>query len=133
MGCKTITDPVEGYGAKVDADGNLHVNVESVPTAPVEGRPFAAGTVAATKATVDVTSAVLVNSNADRRQIEIQNLNGANPVHLLFADSGSAAATDFRLDPGARYSFPPGVVYTGEIRAISVGGQAAVVVHEFEA
>jgi hypothetical protein len=133
MGCKSITDPVEGYGAIVDAGGNLHVSVQDLPE-PVEGRPFESGAVTTTTATVsDTASAPLVAANNDRRQIDIQNLSGTRAVHLLFAGSGSATTSHFRLDPGARYSFPPGVGYTGAIQAIAVGGSAAVVVHEFTA
>lgn len=132
MGCKSITDPVEGYGAAVDAGGNLHVSVQDLPE-PVEGRPFESGAVTTATATVDVTSAELVDANGARRQIDIQNLSGTRAVHLLFAGSGNATTSHFRLDPGARYSFPPGIGYTGAIQAIAVGGTAAVVVHEFTA
>jgi len=114
-----------GQTVKVAADG-------SVPTAvtnTVDTRP-AAGGVTRTEVSVATTGSALVSTNADRHQIQIQNLDGANPVHIRLA-GGSAAVTDLRIDPGQIYSFPPGVSYTGDITGKAVGAAVAVIVVEF--
>jgi hypothetical protein len=133
MGCKTIVDPVGGYGASVSPTGSLHVTVDGMPSAPVEGAPVAVagGSVTTTRPTVGTASSQIVASNGSRRQIDIQNLDATNAIFILLADSGSAATTHFRIGPRERFSFPSGVTYTGAIRAISENAAVAAVVHEY--
>ena len=130
MSCKTINDPVEGYAAAVDASGSLQVKVSSVD-APVETSPEQVAVVTTTLTSAATTSAQLVGPNPDRRQIDIQNLDAANAVHIRLSDASAATTGCLRIAPGERYSFPPGVCYTGHINAISAAGTPAVVVQEF--
>lgn len=143
MSCNSIKDPVDGYGAKVASDGSLHTKITSLPEpvetevtslpTPVETSPFESSSVTTTTTNASTTSAELVGSNASRRQIDIQNLDSTNAVHLLFANSGTATTSHFRLGPGERYSFPPGVVWVGAIRFVASAGTPAVVLNEFDA
>lgn len=104
----------------------------SVPTAvtnTVDTRP-AQGGVTRTEVSVATTGSPLVSANSSRRQVQIQNLDGANAVHVRLA-SGTATVADLRIDPGQTYSFPPGVSYTGDISGKAVGAAVAVIVVEF--
>lgn len=130
MSCKTINDPVEGYAASVDSGGNLQVKVSAVEST-VETTPEQVGTVTTTLTNAATSSAQLVAANASRRQIDIQNLDGANAIHIRLSDASAATTSCLRIGPGERYTFPPGVSYTGIIKFISAAGTPAVVVQEF--
>jgi hypothetical protein len=65
-----------------------------------------------------------------RRQIQVQNLDASNPVHIRLA-AASATTADLRVDPGQVYTFPPGVSYTGAVVGRAVGASVVVIVVEF--
>lgn len=128
MSCNRISDGIFRRTASVDSQGSLQVQVAGVDSV-VDALP-AAATVTTTTATVGTTSGQLVATNATRRQIDIQNLDAANPIHIVLGSS-TATTDHFRIGPRERYSFPAGVAYTGVITAIADVASAKAVVHEF--
>lgn len=107
----------DGYVADVAADGALR-------TMPA-GSQVSQGSFSVT-----TSSMTLVEAAPGRRQIQIQNLDDVNPIHIHLAAS-AAATNHLRIDPGVIYMFPPGVSYEGEIRAIAVGGSVQTAVVQF--
>jgi hypothetical protein len=110
----------EGYIAKVNSDGQVETATEVTNTVDVKA---AAGAVYRTRVTVAVTSGTLLSSRTGRRGLWIQN-QGANPVYLRF-EAAAATAQDWLVAAGGEYraeNFP----YEGEVRAIAVGGNSAV-------
>lgn len=115
-----------GFAAKVTSDGSVSAAVtNTVDTLPAQG------SVSKTEVSVATTGTQIVGANTSRRQIQIQNLDAANPVHIRL-DSSPAAVTDLRIDPGQTYSFPPGVGYTGDITGKAVGAAVQVIAVEFK-
>jgi hypothetical protein len=68
--------------------------------------------------TVGPSSTTLVSALPERVQIEIQNQSNAF-VLFVRLDASAAGPTDLAVYPQETYRFPPGVVYTGEIRGYS--------------
>ena len=123
-----------GFVAKVASDGSIAATVTNTVGAAVTNTVDtlpAQGSVSKTEVNVATTGTQIVGPNTSRRQIQIQNLDAANPVHIRL-DASGAAVTDLRIDPGQTYSFPPGVSYTGEIRGKAVGAAVQVIAVEFE-
>jgi hypothetical protein len=86
-----------------------------------------------TYASVGISSGVLVPELPGRYQIEIQNQHDTYVLHVKF-DASAATPSDLAIYPYDTYRFPPGVTYTGEIRAISQASPPmSVVVLEYYA
>jgi hypothetical protein len=106
----------EGHQARVVHDGSLQTQPAGSP-------------VTTTQEAVTTGSVRLLAQNAARRQIDLQNL-GPGDVHFRY---GGAAATtgDQKLQPGERYSFPPGVSYGGEIWVVAATVTSDIVAVEY--
>ncbi len=63
-------------------------------------------------------STQLLDEDAERYQILFQNLDDTNSIHLRFG-ADSATTDDYRVGPGASFSFPPGVSYRGKLQAVA--------------
>jgi hypothetical protein len=113
-------DGLPGNAAKVDDDGR--VATAAGPTRTVVNR--VAGS-------VGTSSAVVLSDNPRRVQLQVQNLHASNALHVSLASS-AASTQDYRLDPGAVYSFPPGVVYTGEVQLVATEMDTPFAGFEFE-
>lgn len=105
-----------GYLASVNSDGELAT--ASTPAAHAVFR---------TSVTVQTTSGVLVGARTGRRGLWVQN-QGANPVFLKF-DPSAATAGDWQVAAGSEFRAET-FAYEGEIRAISTGGNSAVLALE---
>lgn len=118
MAVSTVeTGTGEGYQATVDATGSL---LAKPGPASVETDSVSVAT----------TGTTIAAARPGRRQVDIQNLDAINPVHVRL-EAAVATTGDLKLAPGARYSFPPSVSYEGEVRGIAVGSAVTVVVVEF--
>jgi hypothetical protein len=74
----------------------------------------------------------LVGSRLGRRQIQIQNLDPGDVIHIAL-DNAPATVNHVRIDPGVIYEFPPGVSYEGAIEALAPTGDVWVAIIEFGA
>ncbi len=111
----------DGYTAKIDSTGSAFT------------KPGPASVATTTKSIVYTgTGTVVVPSRTGRRQIQIQNLDPLNPVHIRLAGT-PASASDYRIDPGAVFAFPPVIAYEGEINGIAVGAAVNIAAIEYYA
>lgn len=107
-------------------EGSLQTLVENV----VEAKGVATSAITRKDETFDSSGTTLVAANSARTQIQIQNLDASENIYIRLKDE-AASTTDLRIGPGETYSFPPGAVYTGVIRATTDSGSATAVVVEF--
>lgn len=101
---------------KVKSGGSLQADVSGSSVDATIGP--ATADVETTRSTLGTTSAEIADTDPDRTQILLQNLDGVNSIHVRF-DGTSATIDDMRLSPGGTFSFPVGVVYTGKINAVA--------------
>lgn len=117
----SIEDGTGGaYGARVNGENNMGVEAR-------HGRTD----IAKTFVQVGTTSQQVVAAEDKRLQVTLQNLHDVNS---LFLNLGSAATAnqDLKLPPGAMYSLPPGVAFTGAIHAVASAADTGVVVVEYK-
>ena len=78
------------------------------------------------RSAIGTTSAELLDIDATRTQIVLQNLSGSASLHIN--QSGDDATTDdLKIGPGASFSFPMGIAYTGKIQIIASGADTPYV------
>lgn len=95
--------------------------------------PAASSTISQnTTLTTAAGSSTLVPERIGRRNILIMNLNASGSVHVAF-DNGPATSLHYRVGPGERFSFPPGVTVESEILGIAVGSDVDLSIIEFVA
>ena len=112
----SLEDRYNGNAANVGRDGALKTT------------PGAGDTGNQTRVLTSTWVEILAE-NAGRRQVQIQNQSPTVAVFIQLVDS-LASVGSYRIDPGATYSFPPGVAWRGKIHAMANPG-ADVVVIEF--
>jgi hypothetical protein len=95
-------------GSTVDASGSAVDSTIAPSVADVETVQEMAGT----------TSAEMAAADATRSQIVLQNLDGANSIHINLGED-AATTDDLRIPPGGSFSFPVGMAYQGAIQAIA--------------
>jgi hypothetical protein len=117
----TLEDGVGGtQAARVTAKNDLGV----------ETRPGEVTTVI-TQDTADLSANTVLNTTAERIQLTIQNLDSTNQVHVRLG-TGDATTGDLRLDPGAMYTTPGGVAYTGPVSVIATANDTPIVIVEYK-
>lgn len=122
-----------GFAARVTSAGHILAEIANTPTValaePIEVEAPQA-TLTSTLVTINSGTVQTVVSRTGRRQVLVQNLSGANVLHLRLAASDPTTA-DLRIDPGEKWSLPCGVAYEGEFRILAQGGNIATVIYEF--
>ena len=98
---------VDASGSTVDASGS-QVDATTSPL-PAEATT--------TKSTVGTSSTQLADEDTTRAQIVLQNTHSTNSIFVNLG--GTATEDDLKIPPGGTFSFPPGIIYQGEINAIA--------------
>ena len=96
----------------------------------VETRPGEATTVV-TQDTADLNPKQVLGTTTDRITFTIQNLAAADTVHVRLG-TGNATTGDLRLDPGAMYTVPSGVAFTGPVSVIATADDTPIVIVEYK-
>ncbi len=102
-----------GNSAEVTPEGSVRVQTTGEGSGTVSDVDMERGT-------LGTTSSTILSADATRTQIHFQNQDPTNAIHLSLSTVG-ATATDFRVDPGASFTFPPGATYQGPVNAIATG------------
>lgn len=104
-----------------------HTTIDSVPSINIDSLPplniaqaLSSSTPPMTQVNIGTTSQTLLAANANRKQIELFNQHSSQPI-FFFLGSPATLTNGRMLDPGEKYEFPRGLVYTGIITAISSG------------
>jgi hypothetical protein len=97
-----------------------NTNAQVTEAGALKTEPLNEVSISTTKNALTTTSTQIADVDPTRIQIQLQNLDDTNSIHIAFVPSpGDADTDDFRIGPGESYSFPPGWTYTGEIQAIA--------------
>lgn len=129
IGISSMPDPVNVEVAGIPDP--LNVEITSVPQPIIVTEAVTAIIPSQNTVNVSNTSTTLVSANAARKYILIQNQSAAGRVFVHFGAAAATTTNGFLLTGGDAYEFPDGIVYTGEIRAISdTAGNKAVHVTE---
>lgn len=111
-------------GSVRDSDGRLIVVVEDSPASTAAGAAVATHSVVS----VGVASGVVIDANADRRELILQNDHATQVIYLRLLAAAAVLNQGVRLDPGATFITD----LTAEIRAIATGAATTLLVTEIE-
>lgn len=85
-----------------------------------------------TVTTINTTSSTVLAANANRKHVMFQSQGvGVAAIYIHFGASPATVTNSVELLDGQSYEFPEGLVFTGEVRAVTASSTKVLYVEEW--